>query len=446
MKNLTIKAILTFTLLFACASASARVPVKVACIGDSITYGAGIEDRDNDSYPARLQRLLGSAYDVRNFGFSARVMVQTGDHPYMKEQMYSDVKAFLPDICIIMLGTNDTKPQNWDIRGYERDYNIMIHELKALPSHPDIYLCYPPTVVTDRWGINEKLVVEGTMPIIDKIALWEWLDVIDTHSATAGMPQNFCDDGVHPNSGGAVVLARTVYDALQRNGWGPEPGLRVMFIGDSITDGLWGLGGGPSGSRSHYDNNHVMGHGYPEMCAAQCLADYPGRNMRFYNRGISGNTMPMMAARWDEDLLAMHPDVVSILIGINDVKEHSVADFDFGSWEATYRSLLDRTLERVTDCRFVLITPFATRRLLYGPDPVQDRRHDVVERMSAIVRDIASDYGCVVVDGFTLMDSLYEKSKTGDLHYWLWDGVHPTIAGHRKLADLWLKQTRKIFR
>ena len=441
MKNLITKAFLASVLALSFICAQARVPVRVACIGDSITYGSGIEDRDNDSYPAQLQRILGSAYDVRNFGFSARVMVQTGDYPYMKEQMYSDVKAFLPDICVIMLGTNDTKPQNWDKEGYERDYNVMIHELKALPSHPDIFLCYPPTVVTDRWGINEKLVVEGTMPIIDRIALWEWLDVIDTHSATAGMPQNFCQDGVHPNAGGAGVLARTVAESLKRNGWGAEPGLRVMFIGDSITDGHWGLS-----SRNHYDNNHVLGHGYPEMCAAQCLADHPERNMRFYNRGISGNTMPMMAARWDEDLITIHPDVVSVLIGINDVKEHSVADFDFATWEATYRNLIDRTLERVPGCRFVLITPFASRRQLYGPDPVQDRRHDVVARMTEIVKGIASDYGCIVVDGFSLVDGLYAHSKTEDLHYWLWDGVHPTTAGHRKLADLWLKQTRKIFR
>lgn len=447
MKNILTKVLLTALLALSFVSVYARVPIKVACIGDSITYGAGIEDRDNDSYPAQLQRLLGSAYDVRNFGFSARVMVQTGDHPYMKEQMYSDVKNFLPDICVIMLGTNDTKPQNWDPEGYERDYQTMIRELKALPSHPDIFLCNPPTVVTDRWGINEKLVVEGTMPIIEKLSMWEWLDVIDTHSATAGMPRNFCDDGVHPNAGGAGVIARTVLSALRRNGWDTTPGLRVMLIGDSITDGGWGIKNGhPSRDRNHYDNNHVMGHGYPEMIASQLLAKYPQNNMKFFNRGISGNTMPMLAGRWDEDVLAVHPDVVSVLIGINDVKDFSLADFDFGTWEATYRSLIDKTLERLPDTRFVLITPFATRRNLDGSDPIQTRRHEVCERMTSIVKDLASDYGCIVVDGFTLMDSLTADSKTQDLHYWLWDGVHPTIAGHRKLADLWIKQTRKIFK
>lgn len=430
--------------MLVCISLQARVPVKVACIGDSITFGACIENRDTDSYPAQLQRLMGSAYEVRNYGFSARIMSQIGDYPYMKEKMYEEVKAFLPDVCVIMLGSNDTKPQNWNLDNFRSAYALMVKELRALPSHPEIFLCYPPTVVTDRWGINEKLVVEGCIPVIAEIGEKNRIDVIDMHAATAGMPQNFSDDGVHPNAGGASVIANTVLSALRRNGYGPEPGLRIMFAGDSITDGMWGT---PAyGERNHYDYNHVLGHGFAEMCAADCMAKYPERNMKFYNRGISGDTVIGLAKRWNRDVLAVHPDIVSILIGINDIKDASAADFDFGVWEATYRSILDKTLESDPSVRFVLCTPFATARVLDGTDPIYERRHPVVARMAGIIKEIAEDYDALVVDSFSMMDSLANDPKLTDHLFWMWDGVHPTTAGHRKIADLWMKSTRKLLK
>ncbi len=436
--------ILSAFLILSCISLQARIPVKVACIGDSITFGSRIENPDTDSYPAQLQRLMGPFYEVRNYGFRARIMSQVGDHPYMKEKMYEDVKAFLPDVCVIMLGTNDTKPQNWDPDNFRSAYALMVQELRSLPSHPDIYLCYPPAVITERWGINERLVVEGCIPVIAQLAEKGKLDAIDIHAATAGMPQYYADDGVHPNADGASVIARTVYKTLRSNGYGPKPGLRILFAGDSITDGMWGTPA--KGERNHYDFNHILGHGFAEMCAADCMAKYPERNIKFYNRGISGDTVIGLAKRWNRDVLAVHPDIVSILIGINDIKDASAADFDFGEWEATYRSIIDRTLEYDSSVRFVLCTPFSTARVLYGNDSIYERRHPVVARMAVIIKEIAEDYDAVVVDSFSMMDSLVSDPKVTDHLYWMWDGVHPTTAGHRKIADLWMKSTRKLLK
>ena len=440
-------ALLISALLVCSVTLSARIPVRIACIGDSITFGHGVADWEHNHYPAVLQSLMGSAYEVRNYGISARVMVSTGDNPYMNEAAYGELKSWLPDIVVIMLGTNDTKPHNWNAGQYRDDYRKMIHELKALDSHPDIYLCYPPTVVTDRWGINEKCVSEEVIPIIDSLASDEWLDAIDTHSATAGMPENYLDDGVHPNAGGAAAIARCVADALHRNGYSANPGLRVVFVGDSISDGEWGGGRGLSSQqRRHDDGNHVLGHGFPEMCAARCMADNPGANLHFYNRGISGNSLVHLDGRWETDVLSVHPDVISILVGVNDTAPRMADQFDYGTWEARFRSILDRTIAADPDVMIVLCSPFITKKRLDGSDPGFDERHAKVERLGAIMKELAADYGCVYVDTYNLVENLVADDKSSDHKYWMWDGVHPTTACHQKIADLWVKSTRRLFR
>lgn len=100
-----------------------KEPIVVACIGNSITYGSGIEERINNSYPAQLQQLLGDEYDVWNFGYSGRTLLKKGDYPYWDEVYLKAAKKLNPDIVIIKLGTNDTKPQNWQYaEEFESDY------------------------------------------------------------------------------------------------------------------------------------------------------------------------------------------------------------------------------------------------------------------------------------------------------------------------------------
>lgn len=188
--------------------------VKVACVGNSITFGAGIKNRDKDSYPAVLGQMLGSRYEVRNYGFSARTLLNKGDNPYMKEKMFRDVQEFLPDIVIIKLGTNDSKPHNWKYgHEYPRDLQTMVNILRRLPSVPEIYLCYPPKVYPPHRGINDSIIVNGVIPYIGQIAKKNKLKTIDLHTATDGMEQNF-PDKIHPNEKGAVIIAETVYEAI----------------------------------------------------------------------------------------------------------------------------------------------------------------------------------------------------------------------------------------
>lgn len=189
-------------------------PIRVACVGNSITYGAGIENRDRDSYPAVLGQMLGQTYDVRNFGFSARTTLMKGDFPYMKEGMFRDVQTFNPDIIIIKLGTNDSKPWNWvHKKDFPKDMQTMISTFSALPAKPKIYLCYPAKVHKYQYGINDSTIVDGIIPVIKKLAEKNELEIIDLHTATENMGEHF-PDAVHPDPVGANRIAETVYQAL----------------------------------------------------------------------------------------------------------------------------------------------------------------------------------------------------------------------------------------
>lgn len=190
--------------------------VRVACIGNSITYGAGIKNRFRDSYPSVLSRMLGDDYWVKNFGVSARTLLNKGDRPYMKEKAYQSALAFNPQIVIIKLGTNDSKSFNWKYKSdFKKDLQTMIDAFKALPAQPKIYLCYPSKAYQTGENINDDIISKEIMPIIKKVAKKNKLDIIDLHTAMDGMPQLF-PDKIHPNEEGAKIMAKTVYEVLKK--------------------------------------------------------------------------------------------------------------------------------------------------------------------------------------------------------------------------------------
>ena len=171
---------------------TAYTQIKVACIGNSITAGSGIKNRDKDSYPSVLNQMLGKDYLVRNFGISGRIIINKGDNPYMKEKTYRDALKFLPDIVIIKLGTNDSKPQNWKYKNdFKSDLETMIQDFQALSSRPKIYLCTPAKAYGIQWGINDSIITKGIIPIIRQIAQEKKLPVIDIHTATDNIPNLF---------------------------------------------------------------------------------------------------------------------------------------------------------------------------------------------------------------------------------------------------------------
>lgn len=189
--------------------------LRVACVGNSITDGFGIDYKEVYGYPAQLQQLLGNGYKVKNYGVSGRTMLRKGDYPYMEEMAWRDCKAFQPDIVIIKLGTNDSKPQNWRYgKEYARDMQQMIDELQVLPSKPKIYLAMPVTAVRDMYDISEKVIANKIIPIIQKVAKKNHLPVIDLHTPIADMSL-FIGDGIHPNAEGARKMAELIYNNIK---------------------------------------------------------------------------------------------------------------------------------------------------------------------------------------------------------------------------------------
>lgn len=190
--------------------------LRVACVGNSITYGSGIDLTEIKGYPAQLQQLLGSGYHVRNYGLGARTMLSTGDHPYMIEPAWAECKEFNPNIVIVKLGTNDSKDYNWNAPQYEKDMQSMIDQLNSLPSKPRILLGFPAKAWRDKWGITDKVITEEVIPIISKVAKRNNLETIDFHTATSTNSGLFTSDMIHPNEKGAKVMAELAKKAILR--------------------------------------------------------------------------------------------------------------------------------------------------------------------------------------------------------------------------------------
>jgi lysophospholipase L1-like esterase len=189
-------------------------PIRVACIGDSITFGAGVENRNVNHYPLVLNKLLGDKYVVKNFGVSGATLLKQGDKPYWNLKEFKDAGDFNPNLIVIKLGTNDTKPQNWKNGAeFAGDLAAMVDHFAALPAKPKIFLCLPVPVYETKWGINEKDLTAGVIPAIKKVAEEKKLPTIDLYAALTNHPEMF-PDKIHPNAAGAELLAKTVAGAI----------------------------------------------------------------------------------------------------------------------------------------------------------------------------------------------------------------------------------------
>ncbi len=211
-------------------------------------------------------------------------------------------------------------------------------------------------------------------------------------------------------------------------------GMVFLFQGDSITDGNRGRNSDP---------NHIMGHGYAFSIASRLGADHPEKGLVFYNRGISGNKVSDLAARWQTDTLDLKPDVLSILVGVNDVgaliRSGSFEQPDH--FEETYRQILDQAQKQFPSVLLVLCEPFTL------PVGKVKEKWDVWEReikkRREIVRNLANAYDAVFVE---FQDVINQACRKAPAEYWIWDGVHPTVPCHELLAREWIRQVGKRIR
>lgn len=208
--------------------------------------------------------------------------------------------------------------------------------------------------------------------------------------------------------------------------------LVFLFQGDSITDGNRGRTADP---------NHIMGHGYAFSIASRLGADYPEKHLTFYNRGISGNKVTDLEARWQKDTLDLKPDLLSVLVGINDsasVVFNRQPVVSVAKYGEVYQSLLDQTRQQFPEILMVLCNPFLLP-VGKAKDNLLAYKADLEQRQT-IVKNLASAYNAVFVDFQAVFDKACHRAAAD---YWIWDGVHPTVAGHELMAREWMKQVGK---
>ena len=225
--------VLVVVLMVLCIAGAAGAK-RVACVGDSITYGSGISDRAHDSYPAQLEQILqqyDTAWEVDNFGVSGATLLSNGDKPYIEESAYSNALASNPDIVIIKLGTNDSKPQNWAYRDeYISDYCAMIDAFRALPSAPEVWVCKPVPAFYTNFSISPTVIHDEILPMVDEIAALRDTPIFDLYTALEPYADLF-PDGIHPNAEGAGVMAEFIAPFL----------LGVRAVPDFNQDGVLNL-------------------------------------------------------------------------------------------------------------------------------------------------------------------------------------------------------------
>lgn len=206
-----------FIFLFLSVDAYGQSDVRIACVGNSITYGARIKNREINSYPAQLSSILGKGFDVQNFGRNGATLLKKGDLPYWETEQFSAALAFNPDLVFIKLGTNDTKPQNriYLDSDFVEDYKNLISSFKNLPSQPRIVLLVPvPVFSTDTTGITSVILTKKIIPMVRQVAYETGCEVVNLYNLFIESADLF-PDHVHPKAEGAGIIAKRISEFVK---------------------------------------------------------------------------------------------------------------------------------------------------------------------------------------------------------------------------------------
>lgn len=208
-----------FSCFFTNSTAQVRAlsTTRVACVGNSITYGGGLKDKANESYPAVLQHMLGEKYEVRNFGRNGATLLTKGMNPYINTDEFQKAIAFNPDIVIIDLGINDTGPKVWPNfkDDFTSNYIDLVQKFRALETKPAIWICSMTPYFNQSKRFNIELrdwywEVQDDIAIVAKSVK---TGLIDLHTPLYNMPHLF-SDAVHPDKEGAQIIAKTIYGVI----------------------------------------------------------------------------------------------------------------------------------------------------------------------------------------------------------------------------------------
>ncbi|MCF8224350.1 MAG: SGNH/GDSL hydrolase family protein [Bacteroidales bacterium] len=229
---------------------------------------------------------------------------------------------------------------------------------------------------------------------------------------------------------GMPLIARgTPYEVPEdlRNANFFPAGATILFQGDSITDA------GRNKNQQFPNHGNSFGTGYAMLIAARLLGEMPAKGLTIYNRGISGNKVYQLADRWQEDCLDLEPDILSILIGVNDYWHRRNGNYDGtpGIYENDYRKLLERTRKALPEIRLVICEPF----ILPGTSAVDESWEEPFRPYQKIAQKLAKEFEAVWVP---YQKAFSTAAKKAPATYWTGDGVHPSMAGAQLMANTWL--------
>ena len=346
--------------------------IKVACVGNSITYGAGIVNREKNSYPAQLQVYLGDKYEVRNFGSNGATAFHEGDYPYVQTEAYKQAIAYSPDIVFIKLGTNDSKPQNICYQqDFKSNYLELIRSFSKLTSKPRIILLSPlRCFLPEAAPIKDSVIRSALVPVIEEIARKEKLEYIDLYDLMGNeYDASLMPDRLHPSSIGAGRIAQKLYEYLKPENYDPNPcthpicgneyrsgagwkegadwhavseeisqitssqKLDILFLGNSITQGFGG-------------NRRLVTYKPGKAAADSCFT-----HLRWESAGISGDRTETLLWRIRNGGYGKsEPAYVFITIGVNNIiAGHQVNDIAEG-----IKSVVQESKREFPDSKIVL--------------------------------------------------------------------------------------------
>jgi acyl-CoA thioesterase I len=387
--------------------AQPAVQIHWSAVGNSITANSG--------YTGKLEKLLGPAYKVENDGVSGCTMLKKGNTPYWTRGKFTQVWAFKPDIVSIKLGTNDSKPVNWNTHKGEflADTRAMIDTLAGLASKPLLFPCYPVPAFQKNgaWsvdGINDPVIKDEIMPKIKQAADEKGLTVMDLHTPLEKRGDLFETDGVHPDAGesGADSIAVAMFRTYK------SKVTRIACVGNSITD------------NSHDAN------AYPIK-----FNQLMGRDFYVFNAGHSGRTLlrkgdsPYAKSPYLDSTFKFKPNVITIKLGTNDSKPQNW-DSHKGEFVTDLRWLIDTLSTIIPKPRIILCTPIPAWKKADGTEAYDIRNAVIRDEIIPKIKQVAEEKGLTLLDLYTGFLP-YEKLTS--------DGVHPTAVGQDTLAHILMR-------
>ncbi|MDP2335115.1 MAG: GDSL-type esterase/lipase family protein [Bacteroidota bacterium] len=342
MKSIRYFIILIF-LFFSILSYS-QSKTRIACIGNSITYGSTIGNRETNSYPFQLSAMLGENYEVRNFGKSGATLLRNGNAPYWTSNEFKHALDFQPDWVFIKLGTNDSNPVNRIfLTEYVQDYKDLIVYFQQLPSHPRIVLLLPaPVFLSDSTGITSGIITERITPMIRQVAYETGSEVINLYNLLIDSSQLF-PDKVHPSAEGATLIAKRIYELVGMKS-DPSFSLSKKLPHDAKPFNFYGFHGYDftfSGRNAKIVLPKIVAPGHPWVWRARFWGHEPQTDIALLERGFHVVYCDVAEMFGNKEALSIWNDYYKLLVRAGLAKKSVMEGMSRGGvyvyrWAGTY--------------------------------------------------------------------------------------------------------------